>query len=123
MLPSLAVDATSTLPPFEQVRAQLAAAISAGSLVAGTRLPSVRALAQLLGLATNTVARAYRELEMSGLVETRGRGGTVVTAAGLSARGRVRDAAANYAALAREVGVGADEAIAMIRAALDSRAG
>ena len=76
------IDPGAAVPPFEQVRAQFAAQIADGTLVVGTRLPTVRKLADDLGLAVNTVARAYRELESAGLVETRGRAGTVVSAAG-----------------------------------------
>jgi DNA-binding transcriptional regulator YhcF (GntR family) len=114
----LTVDPDSPVPPFEQVRAQLAAQIADGVLVPGTRLPTVRRLADNLGLAVNTVARSYRELEAAGLVETRGRGGTVVTTAGDEARELLADAAQRYAALAREVGLSAEEALRFVRAAL-----
>lgn len=115
----IALDPLSPLPPFEQVRAQLAARVTSGELVAGTRLPTVRRLADDLGLAVNTVARAYRELEAAGLVETRGRAGTVVTAAGDRARERLQASARRYATLAHDLAVDADEAVALIRAALD----
>lgn len=114
----ITVDAASPVPPFEQVRAQLAAQITDHVLVVGTRLPTVRQLADDLGLAVNTVARAYRELEAAGLVETRGRGGTVVTATGDQARARVQQAAQSYAAIARDLGISADEAIDLVRAAI-----
>jgi DNA-binding transcriptional regulator YhcF (GntR family) len=116
----IAVDGASPIPPYEQVRAQLAAQMADGALVPGTRLPTVRQLAADLGLAVNTVARAYRELEAAGLVETRGRGGTVVTAAGDQARERLLSAAARYAALAREVGLSADEALRLVGTALEA---
>jgi GntR family transcriptional regulator len=69
--------------------------VAAGLLRTGDRLPTVRALAARLGLATNTVARAYQELEADGLVSTRRRVGTVVTAGagggrGAGHRGRAR---------------------------------
>ncbi len=108
------------MPPFEQVRAQLAASISAGVLTAGTKLPSVRRLAGDLGLAVNTVARAYRELEAAGLVETRGRGGTVVTAGGDRNRERLLTAAHEYVTLARELGVETDEALGFVNAAINA---
>jgi DNA-binding transcriptional regulator YhcF (GntR family) len=114
----ITVDVTSPVPPFEQVRAQLAAQIVDQVLVPGTRLPTVRQLASDLGLAVNTVARSYRELEAAGLVETRGRGGTVVTAGGDRARERVLAAAQRYAALAHDLGLGADEALRVVGAAL-----
>jgi DNA-binding transcriptional regulator YhcF (GntR family) len=118
----VAVDDASPVPPFEQVRAQLAAQITDHVLVVGTRLPTVRRLADDLGLAVNTVARAYRELEAAGLVETRGRGGTVVTAVGDLARARMQQLAQTYAALARDLGINADEAIDLVRAALNPAA-
>ncbi|HET9655614.1 MAG TPA: GntR family transcriptional regulator [Kineosporiaceae bacterium] len=118
----ISIDTSCAVPPFEQVRAQLAAGVSSGALVAGTRLPTVRALADELGLAVNTVARAYRELEAAGLVETRGRGGTVVTAAGDRSRERLQVAAQRYAALAHDLGVPLEEALGLVRAALQVRA-
>lgn len=113
------IDPSSPAPPFEQVRAAFAAQIADGSLVVGTRLPTVRGLADELGLAVNTVARAYRELEAAGLVETRGRAGTVVSAAGDQATQRLQAAAAAYAKVARELGADAEHSIAVVRAALD----
>ena len=97
----------------------MAARISAGELPAGTRLPPVRQLANDLGLAANTVARAYRDLEAAGLVETRGRGGTIVTAAGDRAREQLLVAARSYAALARDLGIEIGEALSLVRTALD----
>ena len=105
-------DPRSPLPPYEQVRAQLARQVQDGELVPGTRLPTVRRLAGDLGLAVNTVARAYRELEAAGLVETRGRNGTVVTGAGDR---RAADAAAEYAARARSLGLSTERALELVR--------
>jgi DNA-binding transcriptional regulator YhcF (GntR family) len=76
--PSLRVDLASAVPPYEQLRVQIADLITLGTLRPGARLPSVRQLAADLGLAGGTVARAYRELEHAGLVEGRGRHGTLV---------------------------------------------
>jgi DNA-binding transcriptional regulator YhcF (GntR family) len=114
----LAVDHASPVPPFEQVRAQLATQIADGILTAGTKLPTVRQLADDLGLAVNTVARTYRELEAAGLVETRGRGGTVVTAGGDKNRERVLAAAQRYVTLARELGISTDEALGFVSTAI-----
>ncbi|WP_298749417.1 GntR family transcriptional regulator [uncultured Serinicoccus sp.] len=75
---SIAVDPGSPTPVFEQVVDGVVGAIRDGALVAGDRLPPVRRLAADLGIATNTVAKAYRQLEEEGHVETRGRGGTLV---------------------------------------------
>lgn len=74
----IAIDPHAATPPFEQLREGLRERIASGALSPGTKLPPVRTLAGSLGLAANTVARSYRELEADGFVETRGRGGTVV---------------------------------------------
>jgi DNA-binding transcriptional regulator YhcF (GntR family) len=115
----ITLDPESAVPPYEQVRAQLAARITSGDLTAGTRLPPVRRLADDLGLAANTVARAYRDLESAGLVETHGRGGTIVAAGGDRAREQLLQAARGYAALAHALGVPSGEALKLVRTALD----
>lgn len=74
------VDTTSQVPPYEQIRAQLAALIVTGRLIESDRLPTVRQLATDLGLAPGTVARAYRELEAAELIRTRRGAGTRVAA-------------------------------------------
>ena len=80
------LDPESPVPPFQQVRDQIADAIETSTLAPAVRLPTVRQLANDLGLAVNTVARSYRELELAGLVETRGRHGTFVSAGASPAR-------------------------------------
>ncbi|WP_460393398.1 GntR family transcriptional regulator [Actinophytocola sediminis] len=115
----ITIDADSRQPPFEQVRSQLARQISDRTLAVGTRLPTVRALATDLGLAANTVAKAYRELEMAGMVETRGRSGTFVSALGDTSRAELQVAAADYAATARALGIDAAEALDAVRAAVE----
>lgn len=75
------VDPDDPTPPYEQLRRQLVALVDAGTLVAGTRLPSVRQLAADLRLAPGTVARTYRELEASGVLRSRRGAGTVVAQA------------------------------------------
>ncbi len=74
----ISVNLHSATPPYEQIRAQITSLIKVGALAPGTRLPTVRSLAADLGIAAGTVARAYKELEQSGLIETRRRNGTVV---------------------------------------------
>ena len=75
----LSIDTASATPPYEQVRTGIAGLVASGGLPAGTRLATVRQLAEDLGLAANTVARAYRELEADGVISTHGRRGTFVT--------------------------------------------
>ena len=80
MTVSVTLDMLAATPPYEQVRSQIAGHIRTGSIRAGEKLPVVRVLAADLGVATNTIARAYRELEAGGLVTTRRRVGTIVQA-------------------------------------------
>ncbi len=72
------IDPGAAVPPFAQLREVLISRIAEGSLAPGTKLPPVRTLAAELGLAANTVARSYKELEAAGFVQTQGRGGTIV---------------------------------------------
>ena len=112
----LDVDASSGVPPFEQVREGIRAQVESGRLEPGFRLPPVRALADSLGLAANTVARAYKELEALGVVETRGRAGTFVAGRGVSSA--VRSAASSYVSSVRTLGLSDDEALEAVRRAL-----
>ena len=118
VLAGVRIDASSSVPPYEQLRLQILDAVNEGRLAVGTRLPPVRALAGYLGLAVNTVAKAYRELEQAQVVTTRSRAGTVVAAGGDAGRGRVAEAAAAYAAAVRANGVSDDDAVSLLRAAL-----
>ncbi len=74
----LAVD--PDLAPFQQIMDQFRSLIERGDLRAGDSLPTVRQLAGDLGVAPNTVARAYAELQEEGLVTCDGRRGTRVSA-------------------------------------------
>lgn len=115
-MPDLVVDAGAATPPYDQLRAQVAAQVASGERSPGERLPTVRGLANELGLAVNTVARAYKELEQDGVIETRGRAGSFVT--GDRRDGAARAAAAEYAARVRALGVADTEALALVRRAL-----
>lgn len=122
--PSLRVDLSSPVPPYEQLREQIAGLITSGQLRPDDRLPPVRQLAADLGLAGGTIARAYRELEQAGLVEGRGRHGTVVRhdpALDAEKRGHQQELAAAAEALARvarDLGLGDEAALAALRTAL-----
>jgi GntR family transcriptional regulator len=127
------VDATSPVPVFEQLREQIARLIVAGALAPGDRLPALRDLAGDLGIARGTVNRVYDALARDGLVETRGRNGTVVlalpvpsrTATGPSAPARGDDvdadlagAADTFVVVVRQLGLPDDAAHAALDAAL-----
>ena len=117
----ITLDPRSSLPPFEQLRTGIAERIRDGRLPAGTRLPPVRRLAKELDLAPNTVARAYRELEIAGLVITAGRRGTLVAASGDAVAQEAAAAAAAYADTVHRLGVDLTEALALARAAVEAR--
>lgn len=114
----LRIDSESAAPPFEQLRAQFAAAIASGELAPGTRLPTVRRLAGDLGLAPNTVARSFRQLEVDGLIETRGRLGSFVAATGDARERGAREAALLYLQRLRDLGIDEGDAEPLLRAVL-----
>lgn len=113
------LDTESTVPPFEQVRLRILDLASSGELAVGTKLPSVRALAVDLGVAANTVARAYRELEQAGIVVTAGRSGTAIASGGDKLAAQVAEAAEAYAAVVRDVGMPRAQALRIVTAALE----
>jgi GntR family transcriptional regulator len=120
---NITVDVRSGVPPFEQIRTQIATFVTTGLLAAGTRLPTIRALAADLGVAAGTVARAYSELETAGLVTSRRRTGTVVAERTSAPVGDgVRAAAEVLAARAHAGGLGEETVVALVRAAFAPRA-
>ncbi|MFJ8769269.1 GntR family transcriptional regulator [Streptomyces clavifer] len=120
--PAVRVDITSQAPPYEQIRAQLAALIRTGRLTEGERLPTVRQLATDLGLAPGTVARAYRELESAKLIRTRRGAGTRVAA--LPSEPYPHDAdqlttlARDFTSAARALGADTEDILTAVRDAL-----
>ena len=68
------------VPAYRQIMDQVRGGIASGALTVGDQLPTVRQLAVDLSLNPNTVVRAYRELELSGLLETHQGTGTFVNA-------------------------------------------
>ncbi|WP_237268314.1 GntR family transcriptional regulator [Tessaracoccus flavescens] len=116
--PDLRIDQDGAEPPYQQLRTQLIDQIMRRLLPAGTKLPAVRTLAATLGLANNTVAKAYRELEAEGYVVTAGRAGTVVAdiapvdeAAAL----RAGELTLDYVRAMRRLGLGDDAILGTVR--------
>ncbi|MEU2157929.1 GntR family transcriptional regulator [Streptomyces sp. NPDC019396] len=114
----LVIEAGSTAAPYEQLRAQISEQARSGALPVGYKLPTVRGLAEELGLAPNTVAKAYRALEGDGVIETRGRHGTFVAAAGAAAERRAASAAQAYAEEVRRLGLPRAAAASAVEEAL-----
>jgi DNA-binding transcriptional regulator YhcF (GntR family) len=113
----IAVDHDAAAPPYEQLRAQIAEEARAGHLPVGYKLPTVRGLAEELGLAANTVAKAYRALETDGVIETRGRHGTYIAAGDANSR-EVVAAATAYVERTRRLGLDGAAALAAVEEAL-----
>jgi DNA-binding transcriptional regulator YhcF (GntR family) len=110
------VDQHAAKPLFDQLRTQIIDGVRDGRLSPGARLPTVRELARELSLAVNTVARAYRELESAGILETRGRFGTFVAQAD-PADAAMATAAHTYVSTARALGIEKAAALGYVEAA------
>ena len=76
--PRFSIDLHSGVPVYRQLIDQVRSGIASGSLTAGDQLPTVRQLAVDLAINPNTVMRAYRELELGGLIETHQGTGTFI---------------------------------------------
>ncbi len=74
----LTIDPEDPVPAYVQIERRVRLAVADGSLQPGTRLPSVRQLARRLGLATNTVGRAYADLARESVIVARAGGGSEV---------------------------------------------
>lgn len=74
------LDLHSGVPVYRQIIDQVRGAVASGALVAGDQLPTVRQLAVDLSINPNTVVRAYRELELGGLLESHQGTGTFISA-------------------------------------------
>jgi GntR family transcriptional regulator len=75
----LRLDLHSGVPVYRQIIDQVYGGIASGSLAVGDQLPTVRQLAVDLSINPNTVVRAYRELELGGLLETHQGSGTFIS--------------------------------------------
>jgi len=114
----IVIDPAAATAPYEQLRTQISAKARSGALPVGYRLPTVRGLAEQLGLAANTVAKAYRTLEGDGVIETRGRNGTFVAAAGDAAEREAAAAAQVYAERVQRLGLSRDAALGAVEDAV-----
>ena len=108
------------VPIYLQIVNQVKYLVAAGRLAPGDELPPIRALAERLQINPNTVARAYRELENAGVVEKRRTTGTYVSDVGsrLARRERLKIVVERIDALlaeARQLGIGTDEVIDLLR--------
>jgi GntR family transcriptional regulator len=121
--PAIKLDNANPLPPYEQIRRQIASWIAARRLPAGTPLPSVRQLADDLDVAPNTVVRVYEELARAGWIISLPRKGFQVASGPAMLKKqerleRVRLAVADLLNLALHLGLD----VATVRTELDRQA-
>lgn len=95
----IAVDPNLETPPYQQIFEQIRASIERGDLSPDAPLPTVRQLAGDLGVAPNTVARAYADLAEAGWIVAEGRRGTRVASKTPAADRRARGSSLTAAVL------------------------
>lgn len=121
------IDVESPRPIYLQIIDEVKRAVARRALHAGDRIPSQRELAQILRVNPNTVQRAFREMEVLGLVETaRGEGTFVRDNPGLLMELRSEMAKDAVRGFVREIwglGLGEEEAVQLVRSAFREQAG
>jgi GntR family transcriptional regulator len=117
-----ALEFHSGIPVYRQIMHRIQAAVAAGDLKAGDRLPPIRALSQKLDVNPNTVARAYRDLAQSGAIEAEQGSGCYVAPpkapAALSAKERktkVSELSARLTAEAQSHGIRIEDLIEQLQ--------
>jgi GntR family transcriptional regulator len=115
------LDAASGVPVYRQIIDQVCGGLASGALMTGDQLPTVRQLAVDLAINPNTVVRAYRELEFSGLIETHQGTGTFIGAQKLPSADaererQLRQIAGDAIARAGAAGFSIDQLITQLRA-------
>src|SRR5436190_12946608 len=116
----LHISSQDGVPIYLQIVNQVKYLVASGRLAADEELPPIRTLAEQLLINPNTVARAYRELELAGVVVKRRTAGTYVSSAGspLARRHRLKIISERVDALlaeARQMNIGIDELIELIQ--------
>ena len=110
------LDPASGVPFYRHIIEQVLLAVGDGRLKPGERLPTVRALAVDLAVNLNTVAKAYKEMEIRGIVETQQGTGTFIAAKQAAPKAKerkkaVQELADRFVALATARGIGIGELI------------
>jgi GntR family transcriptional regulator len=120
------LDARSGVAPYQQVVQQVRHALRLGLLAVGDQLPTVKEAAMSLTINPNTVSKAYKELELLGLVAARPGIGIFVTKTlsddSLAAHGRLRQSLQRWLAQARRAGLDDESIDALYKECLRSSA-
>jgi GntR family transcriptional regulator len=116
----LHISQSDGVPIYLQIVNQVKYLVASGRLAPGAELPPIRVLATQLVVNPNTVARAYRELELAGIVAKRRTAGTFVSAAGspLARRERLKILTGRIDALlaeARQMNIDTDTLVDLVR--------
>lgn len=119
----VAIDTSSPMPVYEQLRSQLQRLIGSGQLSVGERLPTIRQMARDLGIASATVSRVYDLLAHDGWVVAAGRHGTVVQRGSqtLAMQQELNEAVKHLALLAKQLEVDRDTLVRFLDEALGAR--
>ena len=122
------LDLATGVPAYRQIIDQVLGAIAAGMLQGGDQLPTVRQLAVDLSINPNTVVRAYRELEIRGILTTQQGIGTFVTAQPVGIDEAVRQRQLDHLigdllARAGAAGLTADEIVARLQEFISEQRG
>ena len=102
----IAIDDSSDIPIYQQIRNQIVLGISDGRLEPGEQLPTVRALAQEVGINSMTVNKAYQLLKQEGYIVADRRSGARVREAFAERKGLSREAEATLARIISEAKIG-----------------
>jgi DNA-binding transcriptional regulator YhcF (GntR family) len=124
--PRFSIDLHSGVPVYRQLIDQVRSGVASGSLTEGDQLPTVRQLAVDLAINPNTVMRAYRELELGGLLETHQGTGTFISNKKLEKNSAERDRqlgqmAGEFAARVGAAGFALEDLIDRLRDLLPKR--
>lgn len=115
---NFSLDNGSGVPVYRQIINQIENAVVSGRMAVGDRLPTIRSLAVSLKINPNTIAKAYNELEIRGIVQTQVGSGTYIADkkpdVADARQKRLREAAERFLQEAGELGAGREELIKLL---------
>jgi GntR family transcriptional regulator len=115
---SFSLDNGSGVPVYRQIINQIENAVVSGRMAVGDRLPTIRSLAVSLKINPNTIAKAYNELEIRGIVQTQVGSGTYIADkkpdVACAREKKLREAVERFLQEAGELGAGREELIKLL---------